>query len=338
MGPESVRAVLLSLGGQHGYCLHGLAESHVVGEDRADSEVAEQPEPTVTALLEREEGMRHRPRCAEGLVAPVVVAGEQRAKGVVELDLAELEPCILDFDSRDGADEVDDRSLATAVEEQERPLDLGAPQSVPAATNTDQRLLGGSEFGELFLGEGRVADRELPVESGESVGREQTAGSAGGGGSGEVEAKPARRADPAPGQQDGHAELLQARDRIAEHESDAVVVELERGRLHRVEREAALGEDGLDQPELAVYRDSRVGRAKELEHRVPTVVKQGCGQRQSRIVGRLEPQLEHNAGRAVGLGPGLLVEPEAEQPGRDGAPLETAIDPVRDPPLEGAEA
>ncbi len=73
-GAERVGAELLPLGGQHRDRLHGLAEPHVVGEDGADPEVAEQPQPAVAALLEREERLRHRRRGAEGLVAPLVAA------------------------------------------------------------------------------------------------------------------------------------------------------------------------------------------------------------------------------------------------------------------------
>ena len=172
---ERVGAELLPLGGQHRDRLHGLAEPHVVGEDGADPEVAEEPQPAVAALLEREERLRHRGGRAERLVASLVASGEQRAEGVVERDLAELEPRILELDARDGADEVDDRALAPAVEELQRLLDLGAAQCMPAALDPDQRLLGGGELGQLLLRQGRVADRELPVEPGESVGREQAA-------------------------------------------------------------------------------------------------------------------------------------------------------------------
>ena len=94
---------------------------------------------------------------------------------------------------------------------------------MPAAADPDQRLLGGRELDQLLLGEGRVADRELPVEPGERVGREQAARAACGARGGEVDAEPARRGDPVPRQQHGHAELLQPRDRRAEDEADVVV-------------------------------------------------------------------------------------------------------------------
>ena len=123
----------------------------------------------MAALLEREQRQRHRRRRAERLEAPLVAAGEQRAEAVVERDLAELEPGVLDLDPRDGADEIDDGAFAPAIEELQGTLDLGAAQGVPAALDPDQRLLGGRELDELLLGEGRVADRELPVELRERV-------------------------------------------------------------------------------------------------------------------------------------------------------------------------
>ncbi len=335
-GAERLGAELLPLGGQHRDRLHGLAEPHVVGEDGADPHVAEQPQPAVAALLEREERLRHRGGGAEGLVAPLVAAREQRAERVVERDLAELETRILQLDTRDRPDEVDDGSLAPAVEEEQGLLDLGAAQRVPAALDADQRLLGGRELGQLLLGEGRVADRELPVEPCEGVGREQSARRAGRARRGEVDAQPAGRADPVARQQHGHADLLQPRDRGAEHEANVVVAELERGRLDRVEGEAALGEDGLDQPELALHGDPRIGRAEEAEDRVTAVVQEGGGEGQGRIVGRLQPQLEHDGGRVAGLALArvALVEPEAEEPRCAGAALEAAVDPVGEPPLE----
>ena len=82
-----------------------------------------------------------------------------------------------------------------------------------------------------------------------------------------------------------------------------------------------------------------IGRAEEAEHRVAAVVQERGGEGQRRIVGRLQPQLEHDGGRAAGLALArvALVEPEAEQPRCAGAALEAAVDPVGEPPLERAE-
>ena len=68
--PERVVAELLALGEEHRDRLHRLAEPHVVGEDRADPEVAEQPQPAVAALLERK-----RSSC----IAVGVASGSKRA-------------------------------------------------------------------------------------------------------------------------------------------------------------------------------------------------------------------------------------------------------------------
>ena len=231
VGPNASHAVLLPLRGEHRDRLHGLAEPHVVGEDGADSEVAEEPQPAVAALLEREQRLRHRRRRAERREAPVVVPGDQARERLVERHLAELETGVLELDSRDGADEIDHRSLAAPVEEEQGLLDLGAPQCVPAAADPDQRLLGGRELDQLFLGQRRVADRELPVEAGEGVGREQAARVRRDARRGEVDAEAARGGDPVPRQQHRHADLLQARDRRAEKEADVVVAELDPGGL-----------------------------------------------------------------------------------------------------------
>ena len=88
-----------------------------------------------------------------------------------------------------------------------------------------------------------------------------------------------------------------------------------------------------------MHGDSRVGGAEEAEDRVATIVEQGGGEGERRVVGSLEPQLEHDGGLNLALERGLrlLVESEAEQPGGAGAALEAAIDPVGDPPLERPE-
>ena len=65
-----------------------------------------------------------------------------------------------------------------------------------------------------------------------------------------------------------------------------------------IERETAVGEDGLDQADLAVDGDPRIGRAEEAEDGVVAVVKHRGRKREGRIVGSLQPELEHD-GRPV---------------------------------------
>ena len=346
-GAERLGAELLPLRGQHRDRLDRLAEAHVVGEDRADPEVAEEPQPAVAALLEREQWLGHRRRRRKRLVVPLVAAVEQRAERVVEDDVAELEPGVLELDARDRPDEVDHGALAAALEEQQRLLHLGASQCVPAPADADERLLRRRELDQLLLGERRVTDRELPVEPGECIGREQAARSRANARRGEVDAEAARRVDPVARQQHRHAELLEARNRGAKDEADVVVGELDPGGLCGVECEPAFGENGLDQAELPVHRDPRVGRAEEAEDRIAAVVEERGGEGQRRVVGRLEPELEDDGGGLlgsvavvglVGLVVGALVEAEAEQPGGAGAALEAAVDPVGEPALEGTEA
>ena len=108
--------------------------------------------------------------------------------------------------------------------------------------------------------------------------------------------------------------------------------------LGRVEGEAALGEHGLDQAELPMQRRPRVGRAEEAEDRVAGGVEQGDGECQRRVVGGLEPELEHDRGAVIREVARVLVQTEAEQPGGARAPLEAVVDPVREPALESGEA
>ncbi len=87
-----------------------------------------------------------------------------------------------------------------------------------------------------------------------------------------------------------------------------------------------------------MHGDPRVGRAEEAEHRVATVVEQRCRERQRRVVCRLEPELEDERGGPVLGRLRPLVESQAEEPRGTRPSLETAIDPVRESPLERAEA
>ena len=79
---------LLALGHERRDRLHRLPEAHVVGEDPADPQVAEQPEPAVAALLERKEVVTHPGGRRERPVAALARAGEELVEAVVEADLA----------------------------------------------------------------------------------------------------------------------------------------------------------------------------------------------------------------------------------------------------------
>ena len=209
------------------------------------------------------------------------------------------EPCLLELESRDGADEIDDAALAAAFEEPQGALDLGVPERVPAALHADQRLLRGRELGQLLLGEDGVADRELPVEGCESLGREEPARVDGAAVArrGQVDAKAAGRRDPVARKQDRDPALLELGHRLAEEEPDGVVVELDRRRLAVVESDPAVGEERLDLAELAVERDPRIAGAEEGEDRVAAVVEEGDGEGEGRVVGRLQPELEPDCRR-----------------------------------------
>ena len=258
-------------------------------------------------------------------------------------DLAELEPGVLELDARDRADEVDHGSLAAALEEQQRLLDLGAPQCVPAPADADQRLLRRRELDQLLLGERRVADRELPVEAGECVGREQAARARADARRGEVDAEAARRVDPVPRQQHRHAELLEARNRVRSTKrtsssassirvgsagSNASPPSARTGSIRPSCRcTATRGSAERRKPKTASPPSwsSEVGRASV-----------GSSAAWSQSSSTTEDWSARR--RSRGLVVGALVEAEAEQPGRARAALEAAVDPVGEPALERAEA
>ena len=179
---EGVPPEVLALGRDHRDRLHRLAEAHVVGEDRADPEVAEHPQPAVAALLERKELELHRggrrTRAEARCSPPSSSVGERR----VERDLAELEPRLVGLEPRDGADEIDDPGArAAALEEAQRPLDVRAAERMPLAGDPDERLLRCGELGELVVGERRrrrprAASRTAASSVGERSPLERRAG------------------------------------------------------------------------------------------------------------------------------------------------------------------
>ena len=210
---------VLALGGEHRDRLHRLAQAHVVGQDRAGAEIAEQPEPAVAALLEREQAELHRRRGRERREA-ALAALEQVGQRSIEQDRAELDACLVGLEPGDGPHEVDDAvARLAALQEAQRALDVGAVQGVPAAADLDERLLGGGELGELLVGEDVVADREPPVEPGELGRREETARpDRRPARRAQVDAQPAARPQPGGGQRDRDAPLLEPRDRLAQEE------------------------------------------------------------------------------------------------------------------------
>ena len=263
---ECIALEVLALGGQHRDRLHRLAEAHVVGEDRADPEVAEHPQPAVASLLERKELELHR--CGRRARAePLLPVVEERGKRRVERDLAELDTRLVGLQSRDGTNEIDDSGArAAAVEEAKRPLDVRAAERMPLAGDADERLLGGRELGELVVGEDDVAHREPPVEPRQLGRREEAARAprrlARGG---EIDAHLAGRPHPGSRKQDGNASLLERRQAVAQEQADGVGIECHLVRLGRVELDPQLGQNGVQLGELADQIPPRVAVAQEGE-------------------------------------------------------------------------
>ena len=330
---ERVDAELLPLGDEHRDRLHRLAEAHVVGEDRADAEVAEHPQPTVAAFLERKERERHRGRSREGLEVPVA-ALQQLGERRVERDLAQHEPSLVGVEARDGADELHDPgALAALLEEAQRLLDLGPAQRVPAAADLDERLASGRELGDLLLGQDDVADGEPPVELRERRRRQQAARDVAACGRVQVHPQAGRRRQPCRRQQDRHAAFLEPRHRFAQERAHRLGLELDLRRLGGVELDPELDEQRLDLRELQDQVAARVARAQEREHVVGALPQEQCREPERRIVLGLEPQLEHERRRTVRPRP--LVEVQAERPRRSDDVSQAVVHPAREPPVEG---
>ena len=147
-------AGLLALGDEGRDRLHGLPEAHVVGEDPADPQVAEQPEPAVAALLEREEvvthpgGRRERPeaplvRPGEELVERCRRAGPRRARRPAS-SVSRPATARTSSTTPGGA--------AAAVSRNRSARSTSArAERVPLAAQADQRLLRGRELAQLLL-------------------------------------------------------------------------------------------------------------------------------------------------------------------------------------------
>ena len=310
--PECVRAELLPLGREHRDRLHGLAEAHVVGEDRTDAEIAEHPQPAVAALLEREELMRHRRRRRECLEPPLVVP-EERGERLVERDLAELEAGLVGVETRHRADELDDaRAAAATFEELERALDLGLPERVPPAGDPHERIFCLRELHELFLAQRGIADGDAPVEAHQLGRREQSARARRRGAARRTQVD-AQLPRPQPGarEEHGHPALDQLRHRLAQEAARSVDVERRLRRLGALELDPVLREERLDLAELADEVLARVARAQKREDAVPAVPHERGRQAERGVVVRLQPQLEHELCPAAGR---PLVEVQTQLP------------------------
>ena len=336
---ERLVAGVLPLGGEHRNRLDRLAEAHVVGEDRADTEVAEQPQPAVAPLLEREERMGHRRRRrqrAEAALARV----EQGRERLVERDLTELDARFVGLQPGDRADELDDADARTAaLEEPQRLLDVRAANRMPAVADADERLLRGGEVGELLVRELGVADRDAPVEPRQLVRREQAARrEPRRARRRQVDADARRRAQPRRGQQHRDVALLESRHRLAEEEPYLLLAELRLGRLGRIELDPDVGEHRLELAQVPEQVTAWIAGAQEREDVVVAVPEQRCGQAERGIVTRLQPQLEHETRLVPETDGGALVEMETQPPLGSRPGLEPRIDPLGEPALERAEA
>ena len=277
-----------------------------------------------------------------GSKLPLVAAGEQRPEAVVERDLAELEPGVLELDARDGPDEVDDGSLAAAIEEEQRPLDLGAAQRVPAARGSGSaapwRRRARSSSSSVSV-VSPIASFQSNRASASVV--EQAARAAGHARRGEVDAQPAGGRDPVARQQHRHAELLEPRDRRRGGRSER--------RRRRARSSSARPGRTRARRRRGRARSARAGGARRSADRPSGGSRRPRRRRRAgarwggRGSDRRPPAARARARRgssAPSSDPAAvaLVEAQAEEPRRARAALEATVDPVGEPPLERPEA
>ena len=145
-------------------------------------------------------------------------------------------------------------------------------------------------------------------------------------------------------QQHRHAELLEPRDRRAEHEPDVVVGAARSGRLGRVEARGRPRRGPARSGRAArCDRDPRVGASggsrRPRRRRRGAATSGGPSVGSSAACSQSSSTTEDDRRRRPRAARrGALVETQAEQPGRARAALEAAVDPVGEPALERAEA
>ena len=273
---------------------------------------------------------RRRQRAEAARRSPSSSASER-----VERHLAELEPCLVGVEARDGAHELDDPdAAAAALEEAERasrrPTARSACQRPATRTNGSFAAASSSE---LLLAEHDVADGEPPVEARERRRREQAARARRRGrcssrsGSTRIAA---RRAQPRRRQQHRHAALLEQRHRLAQEVAGA-------SRRRAPPRSARASSNPIPcsassgSSSAAGGSSPRAGRwragTRRRRRRPP---RERRRQAERRVVLRLQPQLEHErlvagaARRGGGRASTTRPEPRARP----------VVDPAREPPLQ----
>jgi hypothetical protein len=151
----------------HGQQLHGLAQPHVVGQATAQPERGQKRQPRQPALLvgaqrrgEVRRGLQRLQRLGRG-------PAEQLAQPAVGSYRDDVQRGVDVVGVASGQGEDFGRGRAPggfACEELQPATQLLRVHRHPLAAQPDQRRLGLGERGDLVLGEGVVADRELPTE------------------------------------------------------------------------------------------------------------------------------------------------------------------------------
>ena len=311
--------------------LDRLAQAHVVGQDAAQAQVAQEGEPRKPALLVGPQrpgearGRRHRRQ------PPVGLPGQQVAEPAVGVhaDQRDLVAGAALGQSEAGQQRVGGRHRArlTALQELQRGLEVRLVQLDPLAAQPDQGGLEPGQLGQLGRVDHLVADGHVVAEVHQVAEPEpglgdRRAGRGGLGPGGQLEpepglAHPVRQQHPEPGPGQQRPGFLQEPER-------ARGVQLQHRRLRLVQRVLQLAEQpgGGAQPGQQLLDRVVAAGPDALARPGVAVPDVGSRDHQARVLGRLQRELHPPR---IFLGDRRLGQPEAgpHRAGRD----ERAVQP-----------
>ena len=279
--------------------LHALAQPHVVGQDPAQAQVAEEGQPGQSALLVRAQLAAERGGGGHRGQRAVSPPGEQLTQPAVRRDRRDLE--VILRAAQPGHQHVagPHHALAAALHERQRGPQVAVVQLHPLPADPDQRDLELGQLGELVRVQRGVADGQVVAELDQVVqaeaaparcagrGRGRTGGGPGPGGELEPQpglAGPVRQQHTEPGAGQQRAGLLQEPER-------ARGVQRERGGLRVPQRVLQLTEQphGRAQPGQQFLIGAGDPARRPAAGPRPHVL---SGQHQAGVLGRLERELD----------------------------------------------
>jgi hypothetical protein len=274
--------------------LRGLAEPHIIGEDAAKAETAEEGQPRHPALLIGAQLAVEAGRRLDRFEPAVGPAGEQVAEPAVGVHLDQRQVVVGSVQAGQQRVRSPHRPGLAALQEPQRRAEVPVVEFHPLAAQPDQRDLEPGQLGQLPGVQLLVADRQVVAEVDQvaeaelRVGHRPARGSPGPGGELESEPGPAhpvrqQHAEPGAGQQ---------RRCLPEEAERLLGVQCYLGRRRAAQRPVQLGEEpgGPAQPgqQLLLRVLDPGGQAGRGSAR-PDV---GSRHHQARVVGGLERELD----------------------------------------------